>query len=322
MTAGDDTSRFVWTRDGTDWPHREHSSFVEAGGVVWHVQTLGTGPTMLLLHGTAASTHSWRDLVPRLASEFSLIVPDLPGHAFSSPLARAETTLSGMSRALAALLRKLDASPAIAVGHSAGAALLLRLAIDGAIAPRSIVSLNGALLPFGGFAGVVFSPLAKLIAANDLATRFFVRMGRDGGRVDSTLAGTGSTLDEAGLAYYRRLFGSEGHVANALQMMAGWDLTGLKADLKSLSTPLLLVTGGEDRAVPAEVAFEVRDLVPGARVVYLRDLGHLAHEERPAEIADLLRVEAVERGALAAPCSGRPDRTDTSTQDPRSGSSG
>jgi magnesium chelatase accessory protein len=169
------------------------------------------------------------------------------------------------------------------------------MALQGLAAPRAIISVNGALLPFGGVAGVVFSPLAKLIAANETAVKFFARMGRDGQRVASTLSGTGSTLDETGLGFYRRLFANEAHVANALQMMAGWDLAGLKTEIKSLRTPLVLIAAGEDRAVPAEVAFAVRDLVPDARLVYLRKLGHLAHEERPTDIAEIIRHEAAAR---------------------------
>jgi len=53
--------------DGADWPNRAASRKLRAGGVDWHVQILGRGPTLLLLHGTGASTHSWRDVAPLLA---------------------------------------------------------------------------------------------------------------------------------------------------------------------------------------------------------------------------------------------------------------
>ncbi|NBQ74895.1 MAG: alpha/beta hydrolase, partial [Acetobacteraceae bacterium] len=56
-----------WEKDGRDWPNRTASRFVEAGGLNWHVQLMGQGPCLLLLHGTAAATHSWRDLAPLLA---------------------------------------------------------------------------------------------------------------------------------------------------------------------------------------------------------------------------------------------------------------
>ena len=49
-----------------DWPNSAASRFVAAGGLTWHVQDIGSGPVLLLVHGTGASTHSWRKLVARL----------------------------------------------------------------------------------------------------------------------------------------------------------------------------------------------------------------------------------------------------------------
>ena len=61
------STALAWQREGLDWPHRETSRFVEAGGLRWHVQQMGRGPVALLIHGTGASTHSWRGLLPLLA---------------------------------------------------------------------------------------------------------------------------------------------------------------------------------------------------------------------------------------------------------------
>ena len=47
-------SDLVWSRDGADWPNREASTFVEAAGFRWHVQRMGEGPPLLLIHGTGA----------------------------------------------------------------------------------------------------------------------------------------------------------------------------------------------------------------------------------------------------------------------------
>jgi magnesium chelatase accessory protein len=286
-----------WSRDGIDWPNRSASRFIKAGGITWHVQVIGdvtaARPVLLLVHGTGASTHSWRDVAPLLADRFTLVMPDLPGHGFTSSPGAAHMNLPGMAGAIATLLDQLQLKPDLAVGHSAGAALLVRMCLDQRIAPRLLVSLNGALLPFGGIAGVVFSPLAKFLASNPLAARFVARRGENAQRVADVLAGTGSKLDSRGVDLYRRLFASPGHVASALQMMAGWDLVPLQRDLLRLAVPLLLVVASDDRAVMPETGLSVRDRVPGARVTYLRNLGHLAHEERPAEIADLISREAV-----------------------------
>ena len=68
---------------GKDWPLRQHSRTVTAGGLSWHVQIMGTGPVLLMLHGTGASTHTWRALMPELAKHYTIVAPDLPGHGFT-----------------------------------------------------------------------------------------------------------------------------------------------------------------------------------------------------------------------------------------------
>jgi len=249
---------------------------------------MGQGPALLLVHGTGASTHSWRDLAPLLAEHFWVIAPDLPGHGFTDPLPARRLSLPGMAGALRDLLEVLEARPAVAAGHSAGAALLIRMSLDGAMKPAGLVSLNGALLPFRGIAAQVFSPLAKLLFNNPLVPRIFARSAAGEGPVERLVRNTGSVLDRRGVELYARLVRSPAHVAGALGMMANWDLDPIERDLPRLAPKLLLVAGGNDRAIPPEDAFRARDLLPGAAVHYMRGLGHLAHEERPAEVAALI----------------------------------
>lgn len=271
----------------------EASRFVEAGGLTWHVQVMGqpvgTAPVVLLVHGTGASTHSWSRLAPLLASHFTIVMPDLPGHAFTSTPSEGQgLSLKGMSAALSALMSAMSFSPSLAIGHSAGAAILMRMALDGGISPKLLISLNGALLPLQGWAGQFFSPLAKLVVLNPLTPRLFAWRAGDKGAVERVLRGTGSQLDDAGLELYRRLFRSPAHIAGTLGMMARWDLEPLKRDMVQLKTPLLLVACGADQAIAPDTAFKVRDLVPGSTVEYLRGLGHLAHEEQPELFAKLI----------------------------------
>jgi magnesium chelatase accessory protein len=292
---GDDLE---WERDLTGWPHHEASRLVEAASMRWHVQWMGQGPGLLLVHGTGASTHSWRALMPIFARHFTVVAVDLPGHAFSSTPRNALFTLHGMGSALGTLLRALDVTPTLAVGHSAGAALLINMALEESIAPRGIVSLNGALAQFKGLARHVFSPLARLLVLNPVVPRMFT-WGAGGRRsVERLIRDTGSALDREGVDLYARLMRSPRHVAGALAMMANWDLEPLERDLPKLAIPLLLVAAGGDLAVPADVSFGVRDRVPGAVAEYVRGLGHLAHEERPAEIAALIIEWARKIGTL------------------------
>lgn len=277
-----------------DWPNRDSSRFVRACGFSWHVQTMGTGPVLLLLHGTAASTHSFRDLAPLLARRFTVLAPDLPGHGMTETPAAARLSLPGMAGAVRSLLQVLGQTPALVAGHSAGGAVALRMALDGAYAPRGIVGLNPALLPLSGVAGQLFSPLAKLLVGLPLLPGLFAWRARGAGVVEKLLADTGSRIDARGVELYARLIADRRHTGAALSMMAQWDLQPLMADLPRLAVPLLLLVGDGDRAVSPTQARAVARLVPGARVEAMPGLGHLAHEEAPAATAAAIEAFAEE----------------------------
>ena len=284
-----------WRRDGPSWPHHDRSRFVVADGQRWFVQQWpapsATAATLLLVHGTGASTHSWRALAPLLAQRCGVVSVDLPGHGFSGPAHGDDATLDGMARGLAQLLCEIDVFPAVLAGHSAGAAISARMALDHPEGVRAVISLNGALLPLRGLAGQVFSPLAKLLAANRLVPHLFAWRAADQVRVRRLLAGTGSTLDDAGVALYGRLVADPAHVAGALAMMARWDLHALAAALPRLPVPMHLLAAERDRTVPPSNARRVAALLPSASLTLLPGLGHLAHEEQPQRV--LLAMQPV-----------------------------
>ena len=291
-------SNLVWSRDGGDWPNREASTFVEAAGLKWHVQRMGKGPSLLLIHGTGAATHSWRGLMPILAGHFAVIALDLPGHGFTQSPPPRRLSLPGMASDVGQLLRALAVKPQIAVGHSAGAAILARMCLDGKIAPRLLVSLNGAFMPFGGVTNHLLSPLAKLLVVNPFVPRLFAWQASKAATVERLIQNTGSRIDPQGIALYRKLVSSPAHVAAALRMMANWRLEPLLHDLPRLKTSLLLIAAANDRSISPEVTRQVREIVPGAAIELVPGLGHLAHEEQPQLIADLImRYAAQTAGA-------------------------
>ncbi len=288
------TAGLSWERDGADWPNRHASRHVRAAQIRWHVQQMGSGPVLLLVHGTGASTHSWRALAPLLAENFTVVAPDLPGHAFTERPPERRMSLPGMAAALAELLRALRVDPDLVVGHSAGAAILARMCLDRSIVPDGIVALNGALLPIGGLVGPFLPPLAKLMAHTSFVPRIFARRAADPEVIERLVAQTGSRLDDAGMALYGRLARSPAHAGAALTMMANWDLAALDRELPRLRAPLRLVVGGNDTTIAPADAFRIQEIVPSARIDYLRGVGHLAHEERPVEVAALILRAAQE----------------------------
>jgi magnesium chelatase accessory protein len=154
-----------------------------------------------------------------------------------------------------------------------------------------LVSINGALLPLDGWAGQIFSPLAKMLAKAPLVPELFSWRAAQADVLQKLLDGTGSRLDTKGRALYRQLIANPGHAGAALAMMAHWDLHTLERDLPALPLALTLVAGAQDVIVPPAVAHRVAALLRQASarpVQVLQGLGHLAHEEQPGAIAPLV----------------------------------
>lgn len=277
-----------WQIHSRHWPHREASRFVEVGGLRWHVQQMGSGPPILLLHGTGASTHSWRGVMPVLAESFTVTAPDLPGHAFTAGGGASTRSLAGMARAFEALLAELAVEPALFVGHSAGAAIALQMVLDGH-EDVPVVGFNAALTPFSGVGETLFPAMAKLLFVNPFAPRIFAGMARLPGEAGRFLyRSTGSRIDDAGLRCYAALLGNSRHCKGALAMMAHWDLRGFKRRLGEIEAPALLVHSDGDKAVPLSSAREAAALIPSCTLEVLPGLGHLAHEEQPETAVGLV----------------------------------
>jgi magnesium chelatase accessory protein len=275
-----------WQRDGRDWPLREHSRFVRSGPLIWHVQRLGEGPAIVLIHGTGASTHSWRDVAPILAERFTVLNLDLPGHGFTRGRLPTGLALPGISRALADLLAVEGIEPVVVAGHSAGAAVAVQLALDGATKAH-VAALCPALRPYGGEASGMMSSFAKLLFANPVTPWLAAGVARFAVDTGSFLQkSTGSRIDRRGVQLYGRLFASPAHCAGAIGLMADWELAGIAAALPNLPVPMTVIHGEKDAAVPVKEGREVAE-ISGGRFIGMTG-GHLAHEEEPARAAELI----------------------------------
>lgn len=293
-------SALDWNREGLIWPHRDASAFIQVGNARWHVQRMGTGSPLLLLHGTGASVHSWRDLMPILAQTNEVIAIDLPRHAFTTGHSAYAMSLPAMAAEVAGLVKQLGITPAAIIGHSAGAALALQLGLaHGFTGP--IVGLNAALRPFPGPFAQIFPAVAKALFINPLVPRIFAStVDLTGGAGRFLWRSTHSRISAEGLACYRTLLKHPGHAGGALAMMANWDLPGLQGRMGSVTNPVLMVHGESDPAIPLSWAREAQGWMPGARLDVLPTLGHLAHEEAPDKVAALISAFLAEQQAARA----------------------
>ncbi len=285
-------------REAEGWPNAEASRFVESRPHRWHVQVAGAGPALLLLHGTGAATHSWRDLLPLLARTHTVVAPDLPGHGFTRLGTRRRSSLSAMVEDVWTLCDTLDLKPSAVIGHSAGAAIGLGMAqarpgID------NVIGLNAALGEFDGPAAFLFPTMARMLAATPFVPATISGLITATGGADRLLDATGSRIDAAGKRFYRRLIARPSHVEGAIEMMAQWSTRSVRDRLPDLEARASFLYGEGDRTVPPKISRDCAALARHGRAISLGPLGHLAHEEAPQAVAETVL------GLLAAPVTGR-----------------
>jgi magnesium chelatase accessory protein len=271
-----------------DWPYRASARRIRVSPHEWWVIDEGPkdAPVLLLLHGAGGSGHSFRALVPLLTPQYRVIVPDLPGQGCTRAGGMRRLGLDAMAEDLARLCVSQGFAPQVAIGHSAGAAIALRMA--DLLSLRGIAGINAALGTFDGAAGVMFPLMARMLAATPFVATAVSKVWGNAGSVRKLLEGTGSPLDEAGRAQYLMLVRDAAHINGTLGMMAQWRLDGLMARLPSLDVPTLLIAADKDTAVPPKVSKDAALHMPLAEYAEIAGHGHLVHEEAAEAVAEPL----------------------------------
>jgi magnesium chelatase accessory protein len=263
---------------------------VAVDGIRFRVVTAGRGPTLLALHGTGSSSHSYRPLMRELGDRFRIVAPDLPGHAETRVLHERPLTLDAMATAVAALCRIQGYEPQVVVGHSAGAAVAMRLVLDGAVRPDLLVGLASAVTPLRGLSRVVFPTVARVAARSKASGLFSLWVGRRQ-KVRQLLESIGSDLDAVQLRAYERLAAQPRHIEGVLSMLSSWNVAPLTARLPDIGTRVLLIAGQHDHAVPFVEQVRLLRALPNACLEVVPNAGHLLHEQRPEAIRELILRE-------------------------------
>ncbi|GIW18386.1 MAG: hydrolase [Tepidiforma sp.] len=253
----------------------------EVDGAQLHYLDEGSGPALVLVHGFAGSTFSWRAAVPELAKEFRVIAVDLPGFGLSD---RRRGIGYGHERHAARLLALLDLlgiERAAFAGHSMGGAVVQRLAARAPGRAERLV-LVGSVSAGEGLefrrrrrAGRVAFGLIGLAATSPTV---MYALGRRGLR--QMVADPGFVTDEVVRGYIDPLL-IPGTVRAVGEMAREQEREPL-VDLAAVAAPALVVTGERDVVVPPARAEALAASLPGAQdAIVIERAGHLLAEERP-----------------------------------------
>ncbi len=270
---------------------------VRANGIRQHYLEAGSGPPVVLLHGFPETSYAWRNQIPILAERYRVIAPDLRGYGETDKPASGYDKRT-MALDLVELLNALGIGKVALVGHDRGARVATRFAKDHpALLDRLVVmdnvptrivgrSMNAQIARaywFFTFHLVPDLPEALIFGREDIWLRHFFS---DWCFDPHTISGRDF---EAYVAAYRAPGAVRGAMADYRANAEDVAQDLVDADVK-IGCPVLSLWGADFGAVGKtfDMAAVWAEMADDLRAVPIAKCGHLPHEERPAEVNQLL----------------------------------
>ena len=257
------------------------------GMSVRYVQA-GTGPDVLLVHGSPGSIEDWEPMLARLSPRHRVTALDRPGQGYSGGGERPHTPTESATVALG-LIRALGLRDVVFVGHSFGGATALNLAIRNPEEVRSFVLVGARAYP-----PVPVEPLYRAVTlpvvGRGLATALAPLMGH--GRIEAGMRarfGPNGAAMPADFLARREPIWMRPAVVEALleeRVRLGDALAAMAPHYGEIRKPVVIVCGEEDKN--REDAVRLGREIPGARLVMLPRTGHYVQYARPDELAAII----------------------------------
>ncbi len=264
------------------------SHFIDARGVRLHVEEMGSGAPVVLLHGFTGSTRAMAPVAEGLSDRYRTLSVDLVGHGRSDVPDDIEMySMAACVAQLTAVLDELELRSAHWIGYSMGGRVALSF---GVAHPEQMTS---ALL-IGTSAGVRDLEQRSARIRDDEALA--ARIERDGIEAfvnfwtSQTFLVNERRLGARGVAEAReiRLANSTQGLASSLRGMGAGAQPPIHHALERIRTPVCLVVGEEDLRFSA-IAAELSQELPNARVEFIRGAGHAAHTDNPTAFLKFAR---------------------------------
>jgi pimeloyl-ACP methyl ester carboxylesterase len=254
----------------------------------------GNGPPVVLIHGMVNSSRHWEAVARQLATDYTVIAPDLIGHG-DSATPRGDYSLGAHAAAIRDLLAVIGIERATIVGHSLGGGVAMQffyqfpqrterlgLISSGGLGHEVSPMLRGAALP--GVNGLL------ALGAHPQVLRVVERAGE---RMRERGNSKGVYLQAIARAL-RPLEQPGARTAFVHTLRSVIDIHGQRVSARDRlylleRFPTLIVWGERDRTIPAKHGEATRDAIPGARFETLPKAAHFPHLEDPDGVARVLR---------------------------------
>ena len=253
------------------------SRFANIDGMEIHYRDEGTGPVLVLIHGSNCSLQSWDGWQEQLRQQFRVISVDLPGHGLTGPNPSGNYDYQTMGRVLDRLANVLQIDKFSLAGNSMGGAIALDYAM---LHPEKLERL--VLIDSLGYPDEIppltlrmwgFPAIGRLLTV--LTPRFVYA------QTIKDIYGHKERVNDQLIDRYYELLLREGN-RNATRMRFAdpvWYVD--QSRLKTIKIPTLVMWGGKDPWFGSQFGRRLARDIPGAKFRLYPDLGHVPMEEAP-----------------------------------------
>ena len=260
---------------------------VEGAGVELAYDERGDGPPVVLVHGTASTRTIWDEVLAALGDGFRAIRYDRRAYGESgAPEGYRRTTIAEHGDDLIAVLRELDAAPALLCGHSFGAIACLDVLVREPGLVRGAALAEPPMLWLASGGAEAMSELRSEIEKG----------ARERGSSGAVLAFVRVVCGPAAGEIVGRERGLESlryPVGFAADVGAVGDSSFAPRDLRAIATPVVLFAGTRTPRAYREPAEVLAGMIPGAELREVES-AHLIPNEAPGAVADALRELAAQ----------------------------
>jgi pimeloyl-ACP methyl ester carboxylesterase len=258
-----------------------NQTYIRVNGINLYCEyILNDKPPILLIHGFASSTYTFRRIIPLLQNQFSIIAIDLPGFGKSEKSTSFFYSFQNYAQLMIECMRQFDISNTYILAHSMGGQIALNMGI---IAPEKINKL--ILLCSSGY----LKRAKRLLIYSSYLPFFenFIQyyVGRKEVRDHlKNVFFNHNLINEELINEFGRPLSEKGFYKALIRLLRHREGDLLPQQLQGIQIPTLLIWGEEDLVVPIQVGQRLVKDLPDAQLITFEKTGHLITEEKPEHV--------------------------------------
>lgn len=266
----------------------EHSKFIDVDGLNVHYRDEGQGFPIVLIHGTAASLHTWDDWTKELSKNYRVIRMDIPAFGLTGPNESRDYSIPSYTKFLDSFLNKIDIDSCHLGGSSLGGNIAWNYALEQPNKVDKLILVDASGIPMGKSKPWIFR-MAQIPVVNKgflyYTPRFFIEKNIKQVYEDDT------KITEELITRYHKMALREGNrqaFVDRAKLDSNEDSLVTIDKLKKIKQQTLLIWGQNDVWVPLSHGEAMKENIPNSTLAVLKNSGHVPMEENPEESLKML----------------------------------